>query len=126
MEMQMQTQSQIENQDSEFIIMDAAVRLHGYLLKRHWNGQALKGPDPGIRFNWRVGRFVKGYLDFLPWRDDLVYVQGQGYWILGNYLMADLLDDERYAEIALACSEYVLRAQHPEGYWEYPNPEWKG
>jgi hypothetical protein len=121
-----QTKSRVNTQNMKPEIMDAAVRLHGYLVKRHWNGQALEGPDPGIRFNWRVGRFVKGYLDFLPWRDDLVYVQGQGYWILGNYLMADLLNDERYAEIALACSEYVLRAQHPEGYWEYPNPEWKG
>jgi hypothetical protein len=125
-ETQTQTKSQPNVQGAKPEIMEAAVRLHGYLLKRHWNGHALEGPDPGVRFNWRVGRFVKGYLDFLPWHDNLVYMQGQGYWILGNYLMADLLGGERYAEIALAGCEYVLRAQQPEGYWEYPNPEWKG
>src|SRR5438045_4155758 len=126
MEMQMQATSQLMTQVSKPEIMDAAVRLHSYLLKRHWNGQALDGPDPGVRFNWRVGRFVKGYLDFLPWPDKLVYMQGQGYWILGNCLMADLLGDKQSKEIALACSEHVLAAQQPDGYWEYPNPEWKG
>src|SRR5437870_2120178 len=125
-QMQMQAKGQLNVQSSKSEIMDAAVRLHGYLLKRHWNGQALEGPDPGVRFNWRIGRFVKSYLDFLPWHDNLVYMQGQGYWILGNSLMAVLLDDKLYREIALDCSVNVLAAQQPEGYWEYPNPEWKG
>ena len=26
----------------------------------------------------------------------------------------------------MRCSEYVLERQRPGGYWEYPNPEWKG
>lgn len=107
-------------------LCDAATRLHGYLLKRHWNGQALVGPDSGVRFNARLGRFIKSYLDFLPWRDNRFYLQGQGYWTLANWLMADLMTDKQCEEVALVCSEYVLATQRPEGYWEYPDPEWKG
>lgn len=107
-------------------LVHAASRLHGYLVKEHWNGQALVGPDSGVRFNARIGRFVSSYLDFLPWPDSYVYLQAQGYWILANWLMADLLNKGQCRDIALACSEYVLAAQRPEGYWEYPNPEWKG
>jgi len=107
-------------------LLDAASRLHGYLFREHWNGQALAGPDSGIRFNARIGRFIKGYLDFWPWSDRHIYLQAQGYWILDNWLMADLLNDEQSQDLALVCSEYVMAAQQPEGYWDYPNPEWKG
>jgi hypothetical protein len=106
-------------------LQHAATRLHHYLLKEHWNGHVLVGSDSGIRFNARIGRFIKSYLDFLPWSDRYIYLQAQGYWILNNWLMADLLDDEQCKELAQACSEYVLAEQQPEGYWEYPNPEWK-
>lgn len=111
---------------SSHTLWDAASRLHGYLLKEHWNGHALVGPDSGVRFNARLGRFIKSYLDFLPWRDNYIYLQGQGYWILSNWLMADLTSDKQCQEVALVCSEYVLAMQRPEGYWEYPNPEWRG
>ena len=107
-------------------LLDGAARLHSYLLKEHWNGQALEGPDSGVRFNRRIGRFIKSYLDFLPWSDNYIYIQAQGYWILDNWLMAELLDNEQAKDLALACSDYLLAAQRPEGYWEYPNPEWKG
>ncbi len=107
-------------------LLDAVGRLHDNLLKKHWNGQALVGPDSGTRFNARIGRFIKSYLEFLAWSDSYVYLQAQGYWILANWLIADLLDDGQHKDIASACSEYVLAAQCPEGYWEYPNPEWKG
>jgi len=108
------------------VLLNAATRLHSYLLKEHWNGQAIVGPDPGIRFNSRVGRFGKSYLNFLPWSDNYIYMQAQGYWIFDNWLMVDLLSSEQGKDVALGCSEYVLAAQRPEGYWEYPNPEWKG
>ena len=108
------------------VLLDAATRLHSYLLKEHWNGQAIAGPDPGVRWNFKIGRFIKSYLGFLAWSDSYIYLQAQGYWILGNWLMVDLLDGGQYKDIALACSEYVLAAQCPEGYWKYPNPEWKG
>ena len=107
-------------------LRDAAGHLYAYILKEHWNGHALAGPDSGIRFNARIGRFIKSYLDFLPCQDSHIYLQGQGYWILSSWLMADLRGDEQCKEIALLCSNYVLAIQRPEGYWEYPNPEWKG
>ncbi len=53
----------------------AAAKLHGYLIQAHWNGDALVGPDPGIRFNTRVGRFIKSYFSLLPWTDNLIYMQ---------------------------------------------------
>ena len=104
----------------------AAHRLHTHILHEHWSGEALFGPDPGIRFNARVGRFLKTYLDFVSWSDDLVYLQAQGYWILDNWIMADLWDRHEYRDLARICTDYVLSVQHPEGYWDYPNPEWKG
>lgn len=107
------------------IHLNAAISLHRYLVKTHWNGASLAGPDPGIRFNTRVGRFVKSYLSLLPWSDDLVYMQGQGYWIFGNWQLFDLTGDENAKAIALTCSDHVAEMQMPEGYWEYPNPEWK-
>ncbi|MFC2169336.1 glycoside hydrolase family 76 protein [Acidobacteriota bacterium] len=113
---------------AENIIKNAALRLYNYLYNQHWNGHALKGPDPGVRFNARIWRFPKSYLRFLPWSDDLVYAQAQKYWIHDNWLMSDLDPDNayKYREIAIACSDYLLTVQQTEGYWEYPNPEWKG
>jgi hypothetical protein len=104
----------------------AARALHAYLLGRHWNGRALAGPDSGVRVNARVGRFVKSYLPFLPWRDDYVYLQAQGYWILASWLAVDRLGDAAAGRVALAASEHVLASQRPGGYWEYANPEWRG
>ncbi len=107
-------------------LSNAAIRLHSYLLKTHWNGHALAGPDSGIRFNARIGRFIKSYTGWLPWHDEYTYMQAQGYWILSNWLMSDTANNSQSAELATACSEYVLQRQCPAGYWEYPNPEWKG
>jgi hypothetical protein len=106
-------------------LANAAYRLYRYMLKEHWNGQAVVGPDHGIRFNARIGRFVKSYLNFVPWSDNYAYMQGQAYWILSNWLLADLLDAKYSREIALACANYITSIQQPEGYWNYPNPEWK-
>ncbi|KAA3620024.1 MAG: hypothetical protein DWQ05_04670 [Calditrichaeota bacterium] len=109
-------------------IAEAILRLHSHIKKTHWNGEAVVGPDPGIRFNARVGRFVKGYLNFMPWSDNLVYSQAQKYWIASNWLMHDLGcgDIKSCKAMAIACSDYLLKVQRPEGYWEYPNPEWRG
>jgi hypothetical protein len=107
-------------------LQEAASRLHRYLVTHHWNGHALQGPDSGVRLNFRIGRFVKSYLDGVRWGDEYVYLQTQGYWIVDNWLLADLLHDEACEHLALSCAEYVLDIQRPGGYWEYPNPEWKG
>ena len=84
------------------------------------------GPDPGIRINYRVGRFVKSYLRWFNWNDDLYYVQGQAYWILANWMLYDRTGDNKFRDIAIKCTDYVLERQLDNGAWEYPNPEWKG
>lgn len=106
--------------------LDSAQKLHNFLHNNFWNGEALIGPDIGIRFNFRFWRFIKSYLPFFSWTDNLIYMQAQGYWILTNWAFYDLSKDEQYKEIALACSDHILKAQHNEGYWDYPNPEWGG
>lgn len=104
----------------------AATRLHSYLVSRHWQGKRLIGPDPGIRFNYRIGRFVKSYLGARPWRDGLYYLQGQGYWVLANWRLWELTGDETYRKVAVAASDSMLDEQNEEGAWKYPNPEWAG
>lgn len=106
--------------------LDAAVRLHEYVLRTHWQEDQLVGPDPGIRFNARAGRFIKSYLPMLSWSDQLTYIQAQGYWIMDNWLLYDLTEDDQYRELALDATRGLLAAQDPAGYWAYPNPEWAG
>lgn len=106
--------------------LKAALSLHEYLVRRHWNGEALTGPDPGVRFNYRIGRFIKNYLPARRWNDDLCYMQGQGYWVLANWDLYANTGDARYRDIAMRCSRYMLARQRADGAWEYPNPEWKG
>lgn len=104
----------------------AARRLHRFLLDNHFRDGALIGPDPGVRFNARIGRFVKSYLPMAAWKDDLQYMQGQGYWIMSNWEMWKRTEDVRFRAIAVEASDQVLSTQRPDGAWDYPNPEWKG
>lgn len=106
--------------------LQAAIRLQEYIGLRHWNGQSLVGPDPGIRFNYRIGRFIKSYCRGVRWNDDLYYLQGQGYWVLANWHLFIGTGRETYRDIALRCSEYMLTQQRDDGAWNYPNWEWKG
>ena len=101
-------------------------RLHRLLLARHWRPDGLVGPDGGIRLNYRVGRFVKSYTRRLPWRDDLYYLQAQGYWALANWRLYDITGDDRSRELATACARGMLARQRTDGAWDYPNPEWRG
>ncbi len=104
----------------------AAEQLHAYLVAHHWQGQALVGPDPGIRFNYRIGRFVKSALPGVRWNDNLYYLQAQGYWTLGNWQLFARAGEARYRDLALQCSQTMLARQREDGAWEYPNPEWRG
>ncbi len=104
----------------------AALRLHESLAAHHWDGETLTGPDPGIRFNYRVGRFVKSMLPQINWGDRYYYLQAQGYWILANWRLYRLTGEERYRQIAIQCSDAMIARQRPDGGWDYPNPEWKG
>jgi len=106
--------------------LDAAGRLHTYLVQNYWNGQSLAGPDSGIRLNARFGRFIKSYLPFVPWADTYSYMQTQGYWIMSNWIIHDLLHYPAASALAMSATAYVLNTQRREGYWDYPNPEWKG
>ncbi len=104
----------------------APLRLHEYLVAAHWRDQKLLGPDPGLRLNYRVWRFVKSALPWLPWADDVCFIQAQGYWILDNWYLCELTGEERFSEIARACSDAVIGLQRPDGGWDYPVRAWKG
>jgi len=103
----------------------AARRLHAYLLNRHYHGGLLRGPDAGVRFNLRAWRFLKSALDFLPWGDDYVFIQTQGYWILANWMLFEATGEGRWRDIALESTEATLDLQRPDGTWAYPLPERK-
>jgi hypothetical protein len=62
----------------------------------------------------------------VPWKDDLFYLQTQGYWTLANWRLFDRTQDERFRALAEDCSRRVLTLQRDDGGWDYPNPEWKG
>jgi hypothetical protein len=106
--------------------VQATSTLYQYLLNTHWNGHGLVGPDAGIRFNWRIGRFVKSYFPSLAWKDSYYYLQAQGYWILANWRLFGRTGDAAHREIAVQCSRHVLERQRDDGAWDYPNPEWRG
>jgi len=53
-------------------------------------------------------------------------MQPQGYWNLNNWLLYDLQDVGTYRDLATRTSESVLAMQRKDGYWEYPNREWRG
>jgi hypothetical protein len=108
------------------LAFNASLALHRYLLATHWTGGALVGPDPGIRLNYRIGRFVKGYLNRLPWKDDVFFLQAQGYWILANWALFTTTHDEQHRTIARHCAERVLSEQREDGAWNYPLRAWAG
>jgi hypothetical protein len=104
-------------------LIHAAQRLHSHLTKRHYAQGLMHGPDAGVRFNLRLWRFAKSALDFIPWNDDYVFMQSQGYWILANWMLHEALGDAKYRAIAVESTEAILRLQQPGGYWLYPLPE---
>jgi len=110
--------------------LKAATNLHRYLVGHHLRGHNLVGPDPGIRLNYRFGRFVKSALPRMPWKDDMIYLQGQGYWILANLRLAELqagrTEQHHYSDLAREAADGIVKLQDPDGGWPYPNPEWRG
>jgi hypothetical protein len=101
----------------------AAERLHAHLARRHYHAGLLHGPDAGVRFNLRGWRFLKSAFDFIPWRDDYVFMQTQGYWVLANWKLYDASGEARFRDLALETTRAVLRLQKPGGCWAYPLPE---
>ncbi len=104
-------------------LLAAAERLHRYLLRRHHADGLLRGPDAGVRFNLRLWRFVKSVFDFVPWDDDCVFMQTQGYWTLSNWMLYEATGEQQYRNLAIQSTEATLKLQQPEGCWLYPLPE---
>jgi rhamnogalacturonyl hydrolase YesR len=100
--------------------LEAAQRLYEHITDTHWNGQAIIGPDPIGKINWRVTRFVKSYTRWLPWADNFAYLQGQSYWIKANLLLFELTDDSSYLDVAGRCADYIVQTQPANGAWEHP------
>lgn len=103
----------------------SALRLYTYIHDHHWNGSAVVGPDPGVRWDRVLFRFVKSVLSFIPWKDDRYMLQCQGYWIRDNWLLFDLTSEEQFKDTAIRATETVLSQQHPDGYWSYALPGWR-
>ncbi|MBI5837816.1 MAG: hypothetical protein HZB25_11260 [Candidatus Eisenbacteria bacterium] len=99
---------------------EAAVRLHAFMEARFWDGATLGGPDQGVRWHLRIGRFVKSYLPLLQRRERFVFRQGQGYWAMANRELARATGEARYGAIARAVADECLASQLPDGSWEYP------
>jgi hypothetical protein len=105
---------------------EAAFKLHRFLSVNNWNGKGLVGPDVGVRFNARIGRFIKSCLPQVAWQDSYYYLQAQGYWVLANWRLFVQTGGAEYREIAVRCSEHMIERQRSDGAWDYPNPEWGG
>ena len=106
-------------------LIRAAQRLHAHLRKRHYSHGLLHGPDAGIRFQLHLWRFFKAALDFIPWHDDYVFMQSQGYWILSNWMLHEATREPDYRTLAVEATEATLGLQQPGGFWSYPLPERK-
>ena len=100
--------------------LEAAVRLQQYIVKSHWNGQAIVGPDPVGRIHWRITRFVRSYLPWLPSEDRYTYVQAQAYWINGNLLLHHLTNDPQYLVYVNQCANFIVQQQRSDGAWIHP------
>lgn len=99
---------------------DAAFRLFQHLITHHWDGDAITGPDPIGKINWRLTRFLKSYTRWLPWNDKFEYIQGQSYWIRSNLSLYELTNDDQYLQIVTSCADFILDKQLPSGVWEHP------
>jgi hypothetical protein len=106
-------------------LTSAAELLHAHLLKRHYSQGLVQGPDAGVRFHLRLWRFFKAALAFVPWNDNYVFMQSQGYWILSNWMLHEATGEPKYRALALESTEATLRLQQPAGFWLYPLPERK-
>jgi Prenyltransferase and squalene oxidase repeat len=103
--------------------LSAATQLHKFIMRSHWNGSTIVGPDPIGRINWRITRFIRSYLSFIPWSDQYVFYQGLGYWIISNLNLGVLTGETVYREIARKTADYIIQLQRTDGGWSYTLPE---
>ena len=112
-------------EDDVIGLTDAAMKVHGYMEHAFLSDGAIVGPDPGVRFNYRIWRFLKGYTRWFPWPDSQYFLQCQGYWIAANWVACREAGD-RFARLALAATDQIVRRQRDDGAWEHPSPGWQG
>ena len=105
------------------LYLEAARKLHAYLVRTHLNDSLLVGPDPGIRLELRLWRFLKSYADFLPWHDNHTFLQTQGYWCLANWKLFDLTGVSEFQACACETARRALALQTSDGHWIYPLPQ---
>ena len=105
--------------------LDAARRLHAYVAARHLHDGRLAGADQGVRWNIRIGRFVKSYLAVLRPVERHYFIQGQAYWALASWTLGELTGRPAYHEAARAATRTIQQTQRPDGAWDYPLPERK-
>ena len=104
-------------------VLAGARALHAYLATHHLHDGRLAGADQGVRWNIRVGRFVKSYLPALRPRERYWFMQGQAYWACASWALGDLTHEPAYHEAARAATRAIRAAQRPDGAWDYPLPE---
>ena len=100
--------------------LEAAVRLHQYIVNTHWDGWANVGPDPIGRINWRITRFVKSYTSWLPWKDEYAYLQGQSYWIRANLILHELTGSSECLDMVGRSTDFIVQKQLANGGWGAP------
>lgn len=103
----------------------AAKKLFDYLSKKHWDGNVLIGPDPIGKIHWRITRFVRSYIPWLPGDDRYVYLQGQAYWIKANLLLYQFTEESGYMDLVNACASAVVERQPSDGAWRHPPIRWR-
>ena len=103
--------------------LDAARRLHAHLGARHLHDGRLAGADQGVRWNIRIGRFVKSYLPVLRPRERYFFLQGQAYWAFASWTLGDLTKDPAFHASARDATRVIAATQRADGAWDYPLPE---
>jgi hypothetical protein len=106
-------------------ILTSAKKLHNFLYSRFWDGESLRGPDPGLGLNLRLYRFIKSAIPSARCVGKSYFLQTQGYWIKSNWLMYKLTENPFYKKIAIKCSEDVINEQRIDGSWKYPLRDWR-
>ncbi|HRW06600.1 MAG TPA: hypothetical protein P5121_15960, partial [Caldilineaceae bacterium] len=102
------------------VVEQAIDQLYGYIVQHHWTGAVIAGPDPVGKLTWRVTRFVRSYVPWLPGAASYVYLQAQGYWVRTNLHLYALRREEFYRATAAACADAIVKCQRGDGSWLHP------
>ncbi|MDG5467417.1 hypothetical protein P9J64_03690 [Deltaproteobacteria bacterium IMCC39524] len=108
----------MSSQNNKYI--ETAKKLYSYIEDNHWDGHVLTGPDPVGKIHWRVTRFARSYLSWLPFDDRYRYLQAQAYWIRNNIALAELTGKESCMDMINRCADYIVEDQLDSGAWLHP------